>query len=255
MNAIIKAIQEARYRIPLEVLDLAFGDLTKGGSLDNAILMSVIKPRVLLDCDIARGVEITIPLAKCTLLETDSRGMVIRIPENVLGGRTLISALSLVSINGIMYTGNNNPILDSVNTMGNNMLGIDVAQTANIHIIGDNVVYIEIPYIDTTSYTMRVVVSNDANLNNINPRSYHVFSRLVELAIKSFIYNRLVIKIGSGYISSGHELGVMKDIIDEYKDFEEMYQEELSVKWAKVAFMNDSESFGRYVNSMFGNNF
>ena len=45
---------------------------------------------------------------------------------------------------------------------------------------------------------------------------------------------------------------IIKDIIDEYKDAEELYREYYNTVWKKVAFMQNSQNMDHYITSMFG---
>jgi hypothetical protein len=89
-------------------------------------------------------------------------------------------------------------------------------------------------------------------MSHIQMRSYRPFCRLVELAVKAYIYNDQVIEVDIGKIRGGQEIGKFKEIVEEYKDAEEQYQEFLATTWQKVAYMNDNETFNRFVRSLIG---
>ena len=68
MNIINKIIDELRYRIPSEILNIAFRDSNNNWrqhqpiSLNEQILTKVIRPRVIVDSNIIGGQEVLINL-------------------------------------------------------------------------------------------------------------------------------------------------------------------------------------------------
>jgi hypothetical protein len=51
----------------------------------------------------------------------------------------------------------------------------------------------------------------------------------------------------STYLQGGQSLGVFKEIVDEYRESQSLYELELHEKWGKINLMNDTESFTRFV--------
>jgi len=72
MGPINKALDEIKFRIPKQILDLIFVQRTNvwGNtnwknnviSIDECIMSTVIRPRVLVDCNLVGGAEVFIPL-------------------------------------------------------------------------------------------------------------------------------------------------------------------------------------------------
>ena len=259
MNAVTNAINEVKFRIPYEVLHIAFKEqsdmINTAITLDEMILNKVIRPRVLTDCNLVGGTSILVDSNKCDITAVNPLEFVIKVPKSETGGKSIVSVQSLISNDNF----NSNTGIGMVDTqevftkMANNLGSVIIAQTTRLELIGDNTILVSEPSVYLINCYLRCTVENDENMGNLNPRSYPAFSKLVELAIKSYIYNHLVIKLDKGYIYNGHELGSIKDIIDGYSDAEEMYQEHLNTVWRKVAFLNNSLTTENYITSMFGN--
>ena len=261
MNAITKALQEVRFRINPEILNLAFTGNSRT-SLDERILSSIVRPRVLVDCDIVGGTQLIIPLSRAELQYVGPDGYAVYIPKNLTNNRTIVSAMSIVS-NGDVYMGVTdalmenpyaNDLLNEANTLGNNLSNHSYYTSSALEIVNENTVFVHDYLYDINALSMRVMVSNDSMMRNINPRSYLAFSELVVLAVQAYIFNTATVMLDKGYIQNGHEIGRIKDLIDQYENKDEEYREYLRTKWAKVAFMNDTPNFDRFIHSMFNNN-
>jgi len=260
MNALQKAIADVKYTIPYDILNLTFVEdddrINNMISIDDRILNGILRPRVLVDCNIMGGIEARVPLGGCTISWMTNREFIVEVPKELTNGKSIITALGLVS--NVIYTQTTQfsdmPAVASAGiNMMNNLNTETVVQTSRLELIGDNIIVVQDPNIHLMNGILRCMVENSPNMENINPRSYNTFSKLCILGVKSYIYNTLLIKLDKGYLYGGHELGVIKDIVDSYSGAEEEYQEYLTTVWRKVAFINDSEAMSRYVKSYIGN--
>jgi hypothetical protein len=138
--------------------------------------------------------------------------------------------------------------------MENNLSNHSVVLSSDLEVIGENTVYVHENLPNISTLLMEVMLENDRNMNNINPRSYIPFSRLCELAVKAYIYNTLIVSLDKGYIHTGHDLGMVKQIITSYEGANLEYEEYLTNEWAKIAYMNDPLLMSGYVQSIFNNN-
>ncbi|MCI4437746.1 MAG: hypothetical protein JHC33_13145 [Ignisphaera sp.] len=260
MNAINYALNNLKYTIPLQVLNLAFLEssdiVNKTLSLDEMIMSKLIRPRVLVDANVVGGVMLRVNLEDCRITSVSNREVIIDVPKTVTGGRAIMSALSLVSnfmiVSQLPNIGES-PLISAGANMMNNLSTENIIQTARLEIIGENIILVQEPSTSLLPGILRCMVENSSNLENINPRSYPKFLKLCLLAVKSYIYNTLKIKMDQGFIYSGHELGAITEIIDTYADAEEQYQEYLAGTWKRVAFLNDNDSKNRLIKSMLGN--
>src|ERR1035437_8372047 len=210
MNPIVKAVHEVKYRIPSQILKEVFLSTLYSFrniplSLDDQITSLVIRPRVLVDCNLVGGTEVFVPLSGLMPNVIDNLTTVFHVPKDLTQGRSIISVLSvsyntmgLLSIAGIMAGLDPNSV-NSTSMAGMAMIDsfspIPIASTAKVQLIGENTIMIRdtAPIISNTF--IRCIIANDSELNNLPIRSIPPFCKLVELAVKSYIYNEYIIKI------------------------------------------------------------
>lgn len=265
MMAISKALDEIKFRIPRAILERVF--LQKEyrwravpTSLDDVILATVIRPRVMVDCNLVGGAEVLIPLEGATAERVDDLTMVFHIPKSLTQNR------SIVSVKNITYVNTNRPYTyglpipfggSAAGHVANTILDanstIPSVSTAKVQLIGENTVLIKDSNIVPNYMHLRCVVENDENMSHLQLRSYHAFSKLVELAVKSYIFNQYAVEMDTAEIKGGAALGRFKEIVDGYSDAEELYQTYLREKWTKIAHMNDRTSWGRTLQLIVGN--
>jgi hypothetical protein len=99
---------------------------------------------------------------------------------------------------------------------------------------------------------LRCILANDEDYNNLQMRSVLAFCKLVELAVKAYIYNEYIVRIDMAFLSGGQEIGRFKEVVDTYSDSELAYEEYLKNVWTKVAFMNDPETFTKLLKLQIG---
>ncbi len=260
MNAVNKALTELRYTIPEDILNIGFMErntrINQVISLDERIMSTVIRPRVLVDCNLVGGIMTKVDLNRCNIVNLADREFVVEVPKILTNGKSIVSLLSIVS--NVIYSQSTayssmSPLSSAAMNMFNNLSTENVVQTSRLELIGDNTLIVQDPTIHLMNGILRCYIENNTNLENFNPRSYISFSKLVTLAVKSYLYNTCKVKLDQGYIYGGHELGVITEIIDSYSDSEELYQEHLNTVFRKVSFINQSENMSRYIKSMLGN--
>lgn len=276
MNALMYVLNEIHNRIPHELLNAGFTideqpELVNLTTLDEKILRKVIKKRVLLDANIVGGIETIIPLANIPPTFQDYYYTVYKIPPELTANKEIISALNLTylpyntafglndpyatSVHSVsnypsLNYGNFNPVIGVANRIGDAAAISGALTNAHIELVAYNTILIYSHARLLSNLGLRVILENDSNLNNIQPRSYKNLATLCVLAVKAYLYNKLYIAINSGMLSGGVELGRFSDVLDSYSDAEEQYDTFLREVWAKTAFMNDTTRYNRFLKSM-----
>ena len=264
MLAVSKALDEVKFRIPRQVLDAVFiqrnlrwRDVPP--SLDEQIMAAVIRPRVLVDCNLVGGTEAFINLDGVQFERADDYTSVYRIPKSRTNGRSINSVLNItfsdptkVSSYGVAAGQQNTMMMQVGSSVMDSHGSIPVTSTATVQLIGENVVMVRDTVILPANIYLRCILANDENMSHIQLRSYPAFANLVVLAVKAFIYIEYVVRLDIGELMGGMALGRIKEIVDSYADANELYQEYLMTKWQKIALMQDSSSVGRYMKLLIG---
>lgn len=255
MDLISKALEELRFTIPHEILKLAYSD--RGAvraapiSLDEQIRRKTIMARVLVDTNIAGGDTIIVDLKGIAPKQHDQYNYVFEIPAEKLNFRTILSALSVnyMAYNSIMNnystglagvnTGRVNDVSSAAHRAMDSRSNIPIVSNAEVIVIGHNTIMVRNHLITASVVQLRCVVTNDERLNNISIRNAPAFSKLCNLAVKSYIYNTCLINLDRGYLERGQELGVIRSYIEGLSDAEENYQTFLKEEWGAVGIMAD----------------
>lgn len=274
MSAINYAIDQIKHRIPKAILEKTFINRTSdwrstvNSNIDEQIVAKVIRARVLVDCNLVGGTEALIPLEGLPYDKPNDYTTVIHIPKNRTQGRSINSVLHLAFLsqslvasyastssvggNGQYTSGENSALMGAAVGAMAAMDKIPVTSSANVQLISENTIMVkDVITIPGNGY-LRCILANDENLNHIQPRTYPSFSKLVEYAVKAYIYNELIIQLGEAELMGGQSLGIFKSIVDGYSDAEQNYEDYLRDKWEATAFANDFSQMRRLVKLTLG---
>lgn len=276
MNPISKAVQEVKYRIPRQVLEAVFVDGSRhflpslAASMENQIENLVIRPRVLVDCNLIGGQEITVALEGLAFEHPYNYTTVIRIPKSRTQERRINSVRNVSFFNtaalGGPYAGaaamtsnvmgsalsDNGAVVSSAASLMASFDKIPQTSTSRVRLIAENTILIDDGIIIPTNSWLRCVLEMDENLSSLPLRSYRAFSTLVEHAVKAYIYNEMVVTIDQSRLHYGQELGRFKDIIDSYADANQNYQDFLRDRMEAIFLMSDEASYTRFIKMVVG---
>lgn len=263
MGAIKKALLEVTRRVPPQVLNLAFGGGKRSYgrqgrtvSIDEQIMSLVIRPRVMVDTELTSSILTDIPVDRCSKVRVDNNTWSITVPKSLTDGRSILSVheVQYASYNATTISPPAMNMRSSVFANAERLLAANeqppISSNHRVDVVGENVVLLsEMPHIPP-SMLLTCLLGTDENLSHIKPKYYHAFSRLVEYAVKSYIYNNLRIELDYGAIEAGQAIGSIKDVIDEYSDMEELYQTFLEEQWTAMQIANDEKTMSRYIAAM-----
>jgi hypothetical protein len=276
MNPIAKAIQDVKYTIPKAILEKVFIDGSRywrptiANSLEAQIENVVIRPRVMVDCNLVGGLEALIPLNGLAFETPYEYTTVVYVPKTRTQGRRINSVRNVTFFNAMAVGG----LYGGIAGLTGNVAGINAidnsaavsvaasvmssydkipqTSTSNVRLIAENTILINAGVMVPTNSFLRCVLENDENLSNLPLRSYRFFSKLVEFAVKAYIYNEMIITMDRGELFFGQELGRFKEIIDSYADANENYQTFLREKMQQTFLMSDEASYSRFIKMMVG---
>jgi hypothetical protein len=257
MNLISKALSDLKHIIPEEILQAAFMDgvyykTNAMHTVEFAIRRHVIDDRVYKDLNMVGGTQTIIHLQGLPYEVIDRVNMVVRIPFEKTNGRMITTVLNISIADyfavglGVPIQNNRGALLGATDKVLDALLPIPNVSSEQVKLIDRNTVLINgIPNVPNNCY-LTCILENDENLNNIQPGSYHDLLRLIELAVKAYIYTKLRIKVARGALVGGFDLGVFKEEIDSYADSNTLYSEQL-IKWTQIAILNDPVSRNRHL--------
>lgn len=266
LNPVNNAVQEIMYEIPEPILKHVFGfdrhhewRREAPVSIDEMIKVKVIRPRVLKDCNLIGGREVVISLEGLQAYQPNTYTSIYDIPLERTAGRSITGILSVsylpdstsMGTMGALYAGVNPISMSDAATAAQRVMdsfsNVPHISTAEAEIIGYNTVLIKDQYRPTITYGLRCQMSNDENLSNLQPKSYKAFAHACMLAVKAYVYVNTVVQMDRGRLEQGQDLGVFKQIIDEYKECNAEYHDYLRNVLQKVLFMNDTTTYGRFI--------
>lgn len=259
LDAMQYITNEIKNQIPMELLYAGFTideppEVINLSNLESKIIHKLIKKRVLVDANVIAGIEVLVPIKTLEPRFYEYGYTIYYVEPSLLMSKEMVSCLGITYIPPTAYPTylnySTNPVTNTGARVYDSYGSRGVITNAHTEIVARNTVLIYANYRALVDYAMRVVVENDSNFSNIQPRSFKALGTLCTLATKAYLYNKLLIPINSGYLSSGQELGKFQEVLDSYSDTHEQYDTYLREVWGKTAFMNDTTRYNRYLKSM-----
>ncbi len=259
MNALSKALSDIKFQINRSILETVFVKRfthyrTSSPSLDEQILNEVIRPRVYIDTSLVGGAEVLVPLNSIQGEEVNTTDMVYRIPKRLTNNRTIMSVLNITYVDaqsmaaaGNFATCGVSAEQSAAQALLDAVAPLPMLSTGRISIIGENVIYVKDSIRVPSNSYLRCVVGHDEAMSHLQPRSYRAFSKLVEYAVKAYIYTEYELEMDMSELRGGHSLGKFKDIIERYSDANELYDTYITEKWQKISMQNDAQQMNRFL--------
>lgn len=234
-------------RIPQQILEAAFrseNNMASPTNIDTEIKNKVIYRRVLPDCNLYSGKPAKIPLKpEYREVVNIPYGMlhiglpaasVFRIPPEAREYRDIAQVTRILFPFGLttghMFggrngcTSNGNSLPDMAQQLLDSHTGGQLTPPRPILLDG-NVIRLEPPQFHDVHWILECYLEYDKYFTNIGDSAVLAVRDLCLCATKLYIYNKLVILMGESYLVAGHELGVFKDLVDNYAGEEDRYSE------------------------------
>ena len=266
MNPVEQAIRHLHHTIPQPILNAAFLDRQGFGqfqahnalSVDERIRQTIVQGRVLPDCNLVGGITTTIYIGNIQPQYLPEYKMVWSIPLQLTENRRITQVYSLVYGHGgaphtmSHYDQGGSYLSDLGQSMYDSHMPIPDISNAKVDLVGENTVMAHTHLPSTPHLHLRALLENDEVFSHLKPASIPVFYKLVEYAVKAYIYNTLIIQIDEAYLVGGQPLGRFLSIIENYADANELYEETFHERWRKVALFNDSQARQRHIQLVTG---
>lgn len=263
-GAIEKAIQEIKWDVPEEILDLVF--LSKAyfyrnrpTNLDREIISKVIAPRVMVDCNLISGTDYIVPLLDEHRETTEEMMAVYRIPKSFTDNRSVMSILGIMYMNPYMVSsaaGTNqcgwSHIMATSQAVLDAMSPIPNFSSSEVALEGENTIVIRDARVLPSMSYARCILSYDEHMSNITPRSYLAFAKMCNLAVKAYIWTKRRIAMDKGELHGGMTLGSIKDAIEEYRDANQTYEDYRKDVMRKVLLLTDDARKRRLITRLVG---
>lgn len=262
-NPISYAISRIKFAIPRQILEKTFipagrHRYQESRSIDSFIREKVIDGRVAMDIDLLGSTFIQIPVKSSWISNQGNGEYLIRVPMSSTQGRVITRVTSIELGNGNTagmqpyVSGNSNAMLNSAQKVISAATPTPVTGTPHVELLGNNVIYVTDIIFSGYNLYVNCFLAADENFNNLTKPAWGHFAKLCELACKAYIWTELSVTMDQAVLDGGQELGAFKDIVDDYRDAHEMYEEYFREKWRPVAIRADPKSKERFLRGLVG---
>lgn len=268
MNPIEYAISVIHREIPPQLLQQAFPSFGTSfdntvHSLDARIKSNVIDRWVMTDIKLVGGTETYAPVEDSVTEQVDMSTFVYRIDERWTQGREITQVLTIGQGTALGYGmltngtyGYGSPNAQMQQQAVNAAAPGPILATSHLQLIGPNTFLAKFAGYQQYSFGRgipvwaQIRIADDAYFSSIVPSAFQDFAELCVLAVKSYVYNQLVVSVDEAMISSGQQLGVFRERLWEYSDSNTLYKEAVR-KWTKIAHMIDAPRHHSFIRQQF----
>lgn len=264
MSMLSLALNEVSFSIPTEILEAVFMEPYRKNyyvptNLDSRIVEEVISKRVMPDLNVEYAVKLNIEMAKCQIEMINPQEYIVTVPPSETNGRKIITVLGLNYVNMYASAGSTvapgniqGGLLIAAQKMANGTGGVSLDYDVKVDLISGNSFRVRRSGYLSSNMTVEVIIENDPQLNNIPLTAADYVKKLVVLATKAYIYNKMKIRVNQAMLSGGSELGAFGEFIDSYADANELYLEELKSA-SRIQWQASEEMKYDYMQMLFSN--
>ncbi len=263
MSIITHGISRIKLKINEKILKLAFLEpherfRTVPVSYESRILAKVIRPQVMMDCQLIGGMEVFVELDTVEREQIDQLTTVYYIPKERTDGRAIITPMAITYMNPTTLnslatnaTCNRGSAMAGIGSIIDSYMPVPPVSDATVTLIGENTVMVKNNMMVPQGAFLRCLVEYDENFSILRPKVWPEFEKLMEYAIKQYIWVKLDYDLDMGQLVAGHELGVVRRIVDRFEDAQEKYEEQLK-RMRRILYMHDRVRYARFVGLLVG---
>jgi hypothetical protein len=245
MNPIDYAVSYIKRYIEPEILAMVFKSDNGFTSIDDMIKMNVIYPIVMVDINMIGGERVIIRLEDTEVIENRDDGTIIRVPLELTDHRPILNVIS---------------VYDATRLAENSGFGAEQGRVSSFSssrykVLGKNVIYIKNLISTLYNYVMECNVMYDRNFSENKPENNKLFGELCLQACKNYIHKELNISLSKGSIYYGHDLSIIRSIIDDYSSAKDEYDRLVDERLDVMVFTNDDRRMDEYINLMLPDKF
>lgn len=246
------------------LLDLAFKNpnanyagnwmnLVNQTTVEQGIREKVIHRIVLPACNVAGGKTEYVSLSGSRIVDLGNMCIEVNVPDTVTGGRKIVSITEVYlgamnSASGMLGMAMSDNAMCGQGSMTDMVQGLIDGVTSsrnfpitytNIHMKGNNCFVLFGVPAGTYQLSAKCVLEYDSGLSSISPRHFEYFAKLVELAVKGYIYKHCKRPTAEAVMRSGIAMQDIKDDIMEFRDAWTQYEEYLNDTWRRCMAYSD----------------
>lgn len=237
-------------RIPRQILELVFfpaqeHKTTDATSLSARIREQVIDGFVMSDLNNNGGVAVQIDIQQSWMQILSPALTIVSVPKNVTQNRRITSALNssfgvnLINNAAVGIANQGNQMLIGANRVFNSAKPPPYVGTPDVRVIGNNQLelrnFVSIPV--RIRGLVRIEYSRD--FTELRNQYWNLFGDLVELAVKAYCYNNMLIPMDRAELQGGVEMGRLSSKVEEWSDASETYDDLLRDAWKRILILND----------------
>lgn len=202
---------------------------------------SIFRNTILTDLNLLSGKELVVRTSDCRIMASDSKQVILEVPEDLLSGAKINDCTMLFTIANKSVTRNNSNITDGTSYIPDGRK--DGYVNAKTHVVAYNTIQVDKydgSYIDFFNTEMHLQVSYGPGLDGINRKYGPLLSEYALTAVKMAIYKA---RLDLDYVSNGAMpiSDMLLSAINEFSDAEEEYRTNLD-NLAKIGDLNNGVS-------------
>lgn len=251
--------------IPAELLGLAFKPQQFNTTVEQRIIAQIVEGPILLDTNLVGGKRRELYLRSNWLLDLDQeegimslggaiQGAFYKVPAEAREDRNISSVIGITSslagsAHGSGYTTNGaGGFGNTLNAMTSQMLNsrtfAQYPVMPNASLEGTNIIRL-FPKQLVSDVVVTVMLEYDSEFINLEPSAIFALSDLCLCATKRYIANTLRVSVDETEVVAGMEIGIIKQLIEEYAQDGKEYDTKL-MKFKGAAHF-DKRSLGRMI--------